>query len=321
MAMLSLTVHAQVPPEYQVAPWHGFSQCAITYSFDDLTGNQLPVAIPMFDRYNVKATLNIVTDWVKPDEWAKLSEVGKRGHEIASHTISHPNLTEKSDEEFEAQQRDSKKTLEERTGLQVTTMVYPYCASNREDITAKYYIGARICDGRVEPHTPGDMMRISSKGVGGPYSGFDNAQAFNKWVDEGARDKGWCTFLIHGIDDDGGYAPIKSSELESHIKYVVGQPQKFWPATFNQVCKYIMERDALAITENQGKKAISIQVECKASSPITDLSEPVTISRALPSGWKDASVRSGKQKVKSRVSNGKVIFDVIPGQSYQISKK
>lgn len=320
MALGTITASAQVPAEYQVAPWHGFSQCAITYSFDDLTGNQLPVAIPMFDRYNVKASLNIVSSWVKPDEWAQLREAGLHGHEIASHTISHPNLTEKSDEEFEAQQRDSKKTIEEKTGLNVVTMVYPYCASNREEITAKYYIGARICDGRVEPHTPANMMKISSRGVGGPYSNFDNAAAFNKWVDEGADNKGWCTFLIHGIDNDGGYAPIKSSELEEHIKYVTSKPEKFWPATFAQVCKYIMERDAIQITETPIKKGFRLTVKCKASSAIATLNEPITISRTLPAWYYVKVYEDGKRMKGIKTLQNTVIFDVIPGKTYEIKK-
>lgn len=317
---LSVSASAQVPADYQVAPWHGFSNCAITYSFDDLCANQLPVAIPIFDKYNVKATLNIITSWVKPEEWANVKRTAANGHEIASHTITHPNLTQLSDEDFDKEQRESKKTLEEKTGVPVITMVYPYCATNREDITAKYYIGARICDGRIEPHTPANMMKISSMGIGS-QSKLNTADDLNKWVDQGSADKGWCTFLIHGIDDDGGYSPFKSTELEQHIKYVAGQPHKFWPATFAQVCKYIMERDALQISEKNTKKGMQLDVKCKASTPLAELNEPVTVSRLLPSGWKSASVKSGKEKVKSTVSDGKVIFDVIPGHSYQISKK
>ncbi|MCQ2252055.1 MAG: polysaccharide deacetylase family protein [Bacteroidales bacterium] len=320
IAISATAAQAQVPAEYQVAPWHGFSNCAITYSFDDLCANQLPIAIPMMDKYNVKGTLNIITSWVKPEQWAQVKDAAQRGHEIASHTISHPNMAELSVDEFERQQRDSKKILEEKTGAEVVTMVYPYCVTTHEDITAKYYIGARICDGRIEPHTPKEMMKISSLGVGSE-SKHNSSEALNKWVDEGARENGWCTFLIHGIDDDGGYSPIKSSELEAHIKYVAGNPRKFWPATFAQVCKYLMERNALQIDEQAQKKGFLITAKCNASSSLTTLNEPVTISRTLPEGWKSAAITCGKEKVSSRIENGKVIFDVVPGKSYSIRKK
>ncbi len=319
LAIAAMSASAQVPAEYKVAPWHGFSSCAITYSFDDLCANQLPIAIPILDKYNVKASLNIVTDWVKPEEWAKVREAGIRGHEIASHTISHPNLTEKSVEEFEREQSESKRILEEKTGLEVVTMVYPYCKTTHEDITAKYYIGARVCDERIEPHTPKEMMKISSRGVG-PMFNFNSAEAFNKWVDQGADAGGWCTFLIHGIDGDGGYSAIESSVLEDHIKYVAGHPHKFWPATCAQVCKYIMERDAMQISESQQKNSYVVEVKCKATSNIAKLDQPITISRALPSGWKSAQVREGKSKVKSKVEKGQVIFDVVPGKTYVIKK-
>lgn len=323
MAAISLSSVAQkqnIPSEYQVAPWHGFSDCAVTYSYDDLCANQLPIAVPIMEKYNVRGTLNIITSWVKPEQWAQVKDAAQRGHEIASHTISHPNMAEITVEEFERQQRDSKKILEEKTGAEVITMVYPYCVTTHEDITAKYYIGARICDGRIEPHTPKEMMKISSLGVGS-QSKNNSSEALNKWVDQGARDKGWCTFLIHGIDDDGGYSPLKSSDLEEHIKYVAGNPRKFWPATFAQVCKYLMERNAIQIDETQAKKALTISVKCNASTPLTTLNEPITISRTLPGGWTGARIKNGKSNVQSRIENGKVIFDVVPGQSYQICRK
>ncbi len=331
LAMAAISAAAQVPAEYKVAPWHGFSRCAITYSFDDLCANQLPIAIPILDKYNVKASLNVVTDWVKPEEWASVREAGIRGHEIASHTVSHPNLTEKSVEEFEREQSESKRILEEKTGLEVVTMVYPYCKTTHEDITAKYYIGARICDERIEPHTPKEMMKISSRGVG-PMFNFNSAEAFNKWVDQGAEAGGWCTFLIHGIDGDGGYSAIKSSDLEEHVKYVSGKPKDFWPATCAQVCKYIMERDALQITELPAKKGYKISVKCNASSSIAKLDEPVTISRQLPNSWKSVIIyENGKAKAPlamskdyqkgNKATTTTVILDVVPGNTYEIRKK
>jgi len=319
LAAVVMTASAQVPAEYEVAPWYGFKDCAITYSFDDLCANQLPIAIPILDRYNVKASLNIVTDWVKPEQWAKVKEAAMNGHEIAGHTVSHPNMGELTAEKFEAEQRDSKRILEEKTGTEVITMVYPYCVAAHEEISEKYYISARVCDGRVEPHTPKNMMRISSKGVG-TESDMNSAEAFNKWVDQGAKEKGWCTFLIHAIDGDGGYSPIKSTDLESHIKYVTGHPHKFWTATFAQVSKYIMERDAITIKETAQKKAISIETGCKAKSDITKLDQPITISRALPQNWKKASVKENGKKITSKTENGKVIFDVVPGNTYTLYK-
>ena len=76
--MTAATAAAQIPKEYTVAPWHGFSESAVTYSLDDLTSNQLPVALPLFDKYGVKASFNVVTTWVKQGRMAAVEGCGQK---------------------------------------------------------------------------------------------------------------------------------------------------------------------------------------------------------------------------------------------------
>lgn len=310
------TIKAQILKEYTVAPWHGFSESAVTYSLDDLTPNQLPVAIPLFDKYGVKASLNVVTTWVKPDDWPKLKTVAGNGHEVTSHTVNHKNMAQLSATEFEQECSESKRIIRQYTGAECITLVYPYCASAHKEISKKYYISARCCSRHIEPPTPADMFDISSVGVG-TESDVNTAEEFNKWVDDGVSQKGWCTFLIHGIDDDGGYSPIKSSELEKHLNYVAKNPQKFWVATFAQISKYIIERDALTIREIKKGNKITVITGCKEKTNLTTLDEPVTISRELPQGCSTAKTNA-KNAV---VSGGKIIFDVVPGKTYKINYK
>ena len=314
--MTAATVAAQIPSEYSVAPWHGFSQSAVTYSLDDLTSNQLPVAVPLFDKYGVKVSLNVVTSWVKPNEWPLLKAVLKNGHEVTSHTVHHKNMSMLSPEEFEMECRESQRIIKQYTGSECVTLVYPYCASGHKEISSKYYISARCCSKHIEPHTPADMFDISSVGVG-LESDVNKAEEFNKWVDDGVSQKGWCTFLIHGIDNDGGYSPIESSELEKHLAYVTKNPDKFWVATFAQISKYIIERNALTIREIKKGNKITVVVGCNAKSPITTLDEPITISRQLPQGCTTAKTNAKNAKV----SGGKIIMDVVPGKTYKISCK
>ncbi len=310
------TAAAQIPKGYTIALWHGFSESAVTYSLDDLTANQLPVALPLFDKYGVKASFNVVTSWVKKDEWPQLKAVAKKGHEVTSHTVNHKNMATLNPEEFDMECRESKRMVKQYTGSECITLVYPYCASAHKEIVAKYYISARCCSRHIEPHTPADIYDISSVGVG-MESDVNKAEELNKWVDDGVAQKGWCTFLIHGIDDDGGYSTLQSSELEKHIAYVTKNPDKFWVATFAQISKYIMERDALTIREVKKGNKITVIVDCNAKTYLTTLNEPITISRQLPQGCTTAKTNA-KNTV---VSDGKVIFDVVPGKTYKLNCK
>jgi oligosaccharide reducing-end xylanase len=315
--MIASAASAQLPQGYEVATWHGFSDCAVTYSFDDLTGNQLPVAIPIFDKYNLKATLNVVTDWVSASQWATLKSVSTSGHEVASHTVAHKNMTELSAEDFESEMSESKKKIESAVGKECITMVYPYCAKAHEEITSKYYISARSCSGQVENQTPVNMYDISSKGVG-TESATQTADDFNAWVADGVKLGGWCTFLIHGIDDDKGYSPIKSNELEKHLQYVAGHPHKFWVATFASVTKYIIERNSLVVSEIQKGKSAKVTVECKAKSSLTKFDEPITLRRIAPEGCQQVILKAPGVKTKKEVNNGRVVFDVVPGNTYML---
>src|SRR5674476_138000 len=88
--ILSTPVCAQIAPGYEIAKWHQFKTAAISYTFDDNTSKQLTVAVPLFDKYNYKITLNTVTGW--GPNWTGLKAASVNGHEIASHTVTHPAL-------------------------------------------------------------------------------------------------------------------------------------------------------------------------------------------------------------------------------------
>jgi hypothetical protein len=181
-----------------------------------------------------------------------------------------------SPEEFEMECRESQRIIKQYTGSECVTLVYPYCASAHKEISSKYYISARCCSKHIEPHTPADMFDISSVGVG-LESDVNKAEEFNKWVDDGVSQKGWCTFLIHGIDDDGGYSPIESSELEKHLAYVTKNPDKFWVATFAQISKFIQTFQPELHT---GLYHCPRRAVCQAAGAV---SLPLSLASPLPS--------------------------------------
>ena len=143
MLATPLLLSAQTPKEYKTATWFDFKKSAITYSFDDGTPNQMPVAVPVLDKYGFKATFNLVTDWVQ--DWQPFADASKNGHEIASHTITHPYFNQIDEQEQRRQLETSKQIIEEKIGKPCITMVYPYCVRGNDNIVAEYSISARTC--------------------------------------------------------------------------------------------------------------------------------------------------------------------------------
>ena len=57
--------------------------------------------------------------------WEQLKEMAENGQEIASHTVSHLDLTTLSDKRIIYELATSKKTIEEKIGKPVITLCYP----------------------------------------------------------------------------------------------------------------------------------------------------------------------------------------------------
>lgn len=64
-------------------------------------------------------------DELRPLSWSELERLADAGWEIGSHTVRHPKLPELSDEELEAELRDSRAGLAARLGG-CDTIAYPY---------------------------------------------------------------------------------------------------------------------------------------------------------------------------------------------------
>ena len=314
--IMANTVNAQIPEGYEVATWHNFSQAAITYSFDDGTPNQIPVAVPLLNKYGFPGTFNLITSWVK--DWGEWRKVAEMGHEIASHTVTHANFGQTPDDKQEEELAKSKDTIEMMIGKECITMVYPYCVPGNDQIVARHYISARGCSGQVGAPTPENMLNITSRVVG-TESDMQTADNFNKWVASAIDTKGWCVFLIHALDGDGGYSSIDSKEFDAHLNYVKQSGLAYWVGTFAEISKYILERNSLTISERAEMDYIEITVGCTAQSSLTKFDQPVTIKRKLPEGCTTARIVRNNSEIPSLIADGCIIFDVVPDEVYVLS--
>jgi len=97
-----------------------------------------------------------------------LQSLSSGGWEIGSHTRTHPNLTELSDAEINAELRDSKERLDAITHTKVVSLSYPFNAQNNriKAIAARYYKFVRVNRAypplRVNSVFPRDKMQINA---------------------------------------------------------------------------------------------------------------------------------------------------------------
>lgn len=101
---------------------------AVAITFDDGRYGQYEFAFKLLKKYGMPATFFITTNWVGKNDfmaWAQIKEMSDAGMEIGSHALSHPHLSDLSDEQLKKELENSKKIIEEQTGKTADLLAYP----------------------------------------------------------------------------------------------------------------------------------------------------------------------------------------------------
>jgi peptidoglycan-N-acetylglucosamine deacetylase len=298
-----------VAPPYEIAVWAGFRTAAVSHTFDDGCSNQFAIAVPMFNAKGLKLTLFTVTSGGLFPGWDKLQDAASHGHEIASHTVTHQTLGSLPLDQQLMEETNSQNAINANiSGQRCVTLAYPNCVLGNSAYTVRYYIGARTCSGEYIPKTPANIMAIGSFSPG-------SAQSFIDTANGALAQKAWCVFLTHGMDSDGGYAPIPHQALQGSVDYLSANLDKFWVETFGNVLRYIKERDNSAVTVlSTTSNSITLQVTNNLDNSIFNY--PITLRRPLPAHWPAATVSQNNADVGAKIvalnSTNYVMFDIVP---------
>ena len=132
---------------------------AITFSYDDGVVQDIRL-IELLNKYGLKCTFNLNSELLSKK--GMLIREGKRlahykihtedvkhiyeGHEVAVHTLTHPNLTQCDDKEIIRQVETDRLNLSQLVGYEVVGMAYPCGGVNNDDRVAgiiKKYTGVK----------------------------------------------------------------------------------------------------------------------------------------------------------------------------------
>lgn len=118
---------------------------AIVITFDDGFRDLYSTIWPILHRFNFTATIFLVagcagcnSDWEGQNgnyavpllDWSEVRELAQAGFTFASHTVSHPHLTELSDEQVKYEVQQSKAMMEDQLEMEVNLFSYPYSSQN-----------------------------------------------------------------------------------------------------------------------------------------------------------------------------------------------
>lgn len=179
-----------------------FPNGMITLEFDDTWQSQYDVARPILNTAGIKATFAAVTD---PNQgigstdymtWTEVNTLKNDGHEIASHTRTHPDLTTLTTAQAWDEINGSKSDIMANiAGYTPTTFVYPFGQFNaavKQQVKDAGFVGARsVFDGFNFPTS--DKFALVDKHVESTTTIAD----VQGWIAQAIADKTWLVLELH----------------------------------------------------------------------------------------------------------------------------
>ena len=141
MKYLSDNGYHAITPEEMMDAWENdtpLPEKPVILTFDDGYVDNYKNAYPILEKYNLKGTIFLISDFVGtyPNymTWAQVDEMQQSGLiDFESHTLSHPELDKIPSDQAQHQLTDSKKALEWRLNKPIKFIAYP-CGSYDEEL-------------------------------------------------------------------------------------------------------------------------------------------------------------------------------------------
>ena len=216
---------------------------AITFSFDDGTTQDIKL-VELMNKYNLKGTFNLNSDLLGTRGMLK-RECGKvahykiypedvrsvyEGHEVAVHTLTHPNLTTLGEKEIIRQVENDRVRLSELAGYEVIGMAYPCGGVNNDDRVAqiiKDNTGVKYSRTITLTNNFDRQENVYRYNANCHVLGFERMMEMGKKFIEMKPDKEQI-FYIWGHAFEMDYSPENMVRLEEFFKLIAGKDDIFY---------------------------------------------------------------------------------------------
>lgn len=113
----------------------------VALTFDDGFRDNLTVALPILEKYNMPMTLFVTAGFIGKEGYLSADELRLMAQHplvtIGAHGLTHPHFNELTPDQARFELRESRRLLEQMTGLTVDLMAWPYgeCTESLEDLS------------------------------------------------------------------------------------------------------------------------------------------------------------------------------------------
>jgi peptidoglycan/xylan/chitin deacetylase (PgdA/CDA1 family) len=277
---------------HQITAWPENKKGAVSLGFDDGCPSHLSLGIPALDARGFKGTFFLITgesgDWVA--SWDSWRNAASNGHEIGSHTMTHPWLTDLTPAQVQNELAGSQAIINFQIPSQkCLTLAYPFGNLNNSvaSIAQNIYMASRgiSCGLNSEPFDFSNVRACSPDDGDDIYAQADAAEQQGKWL----------FAFIHSLD--GGSDCWGNWEIDMWTTYLDYLKKKnLWVGTFGATVKYIKERGAATLSVlSSSSDQIVLQLSDTLDDAIYD--QPLTLRSEVPSSWATVEVKQGSSTI------------------------
>ena len=232
--------------------WPKHKKAVIILTYDDALRSQLNVAIPQLDSVKLKGTF-FLTGELNSQTIPRWRKAGKKGHELANHTVFHPCLST-DDNPMASEHYTIYRILHEIgvmnnflfavDGKGGRTYAYPctethvggkdYVDSLRKQGIIKYARIGGDANAVITDFKRLDPLLVPSYGLE-DHTTVDKLIAFVKKVQATG---GMGIFMFHGVGGD--YITTSAQAHRELLAYLKENQKDIWITTFQQAMDYVM---------------------------------------------------------------------------------
>ncbi len=280
---------------------------------------------------NLKNVDDIVfhNNLVDSTTWNDYKVYASEGHEIASHTVTHPRLAVLDEDNLLYELEQSKADVQKFLGEKYTfSAECPYGTENDRVMEYAHKIYPALRNRMPESYLdeinrssnrqPGESEKEYVQWQRGPLTKV-SMEVMKSWVDTCiTHQKIWLVLVFHGIDGIG-WEPRTGAELEEYFNYMNEKEDFLWIATFADVTKYIRERKNATISSVVRGDTFVVKISSPLNPKVYDV--PITLKTYVPMAWKTAvlnkKAKQGNQlnlPIQKDTLGSYVLYSIMPDE-------
>jgi beta-galactosidase len=287
------------PGSAQVCQIKDNKKSAVVFTTDDGLMKSVKFYISEWKKDSLRGTCALISGQVSgAAEWAEWKKLIDEGYlDIGNHSRTHPTggLPTLSLAQLEPDVNGSKTDLETNLpGYHVVTFLCPEGAYNDQVINKimERHAANRVVDRGYNSFNPtqSQIYRLKRQQI----LGATTVAEMNGWIETAISGGQWLIEAYHGCDNEG-WEPPPCANLATHYAYVATRRSQIWNGTFNEVIKYIRERQSSTLrTVSSSATAIVLQLTDTLDN--LDFDFPLTLKTEVPSDWQRVFVAQGSSK-------------------------